>query len=286
MPRPLWKGAISFGMVSIPIRLYTATDEKDVRFNLLHASDRSRIRNKRFCIEEDTEVEGDEIVRGYEIAPHQYVIVDEEDFEKVPVNSTHAIEITEFVNLENIDPVYYQKTYYLEPEEIGAKPFALLRRALQETGRVAIAKITLRQKEHLCTLRVYENTIALETMFYADEIRSTSDLAVPGEDVQVSDRELQMAKSLVEMLSDDFDASEYQDNYREALIEIIRKKAEGEVITAPRPAPAKVTDLMEALRASVDEARKRKEAGQAPAAAEASEDEDELARRRRRRRAG
>lgn len=281
MPRPLWKGAISFGMVTIPIRLYTATEEKDVRFNLLHQADHSRIRNKRFCIEEDIEVEGDEIVRGYEIAPNQYVVVDEEDFEKVPVNTTHTIEITEFVSLKEIDPIFYQRTYYLEPEEIGAKPFALLRRALQETGRVAIAKITLRQKEHLCTLRVYENTIALETMYYADEVRSTGELAVPGEDVQVSDKELQMAKSLVDMLSDEFDATEYKDNYREALLEVIRKKAEGQVIEAPRREPAKITDLMEALRASVEQARQRKGA-LAPNAAEAEEDEAAQQRRPRR----
>lgn len=284
MPRPLWKGAISFGMVSIPIRLYTATDEKDVRFNLLHEPDRSRIRNKRVCIDEDVEVEGDEIVRGYEIAPGQYVIVDEEDLDKVPVNSTHTIEIAEFVSLENIDPIFYQKTYYLEPEEIGAKPFALLRKALQETNKVAIAKITLRQKEHLCTLRVYENTIALETMFYADEIRSAGDLSVPAEDVKISEKELQMAKSLVEMLSDDFDATEYSDTYREALLEIIRMKAEGEVIVTPKAQPAKVTDLMEALQASVEQARQRK-SGAAPAPAEQAEaEEDDLSRRRRTRR--
>jgi DNA end-binding protein Ku len=285
MPRPLWKGAISFGMVSIPIKLYTATDEKDVHFNLLHATDKSRIRNKRYCIEEDKEVEGDEIVRGYQIAPNQYVVMEEEDFEKVPVNTTHTIEITEFVSLENIDPIHYQKTYFLEPEEVGMKPFALLRRALEETGRVAIAKVTLRQKEQLCTLRVYDSTIALETMFYADEIRSAADLSLPGEDVKVSDRELQMAKSLVDMLSDDFDAAEYQDNYREALLEIIRKKAEGETIAMPQPAVAKVTDLMEALRASVEDARRRKAGGEAAVAAEA-EEEDEVSRRRRRRKAG
>jgi DNA end-binding protein Ku len=246
-------------MVSIPIRLYTATEEKDVRFNMLHAKDHSRIRQRTFCAEEDEEVPRDEIVKGFEVSPGRYVVMEDEDFENVPVNTTHTVEITDFVSLEEIDPILYQKTYYLEPEEIGMKPFALLMAALKETGRVAIAKVTLRQKEQLCSLRLYENTIALETMFYADEVRSTSELSVPDKDIKVSDRELKMAMSLVDMLTtDDFSLDEYKDNYREALLAVIRAKAEGQVIEAPAPEPAKVTDLMEALRASVEAAQKRK----------------------------
>lgn len=263
MPRPLWKGAISFGMVSIPIKMYTATEEKDVRFNMLHATDLARIRQKRFCSEEDVEVPLDEIVKGYEVSPEHYVVMEDGDFENVPVNTTRAIEITDFVSLDEIDPILYQKTYFLEPEEIGAKPFALLMRALKETNRVAIAKVTLRQKEQLCTLRLYENTIALETMFYADEIRSPQDLAVPDANAEVSERELQMAKSLVDMLTSDFDYEQYKDNYREALLEVIRKKAEGQTIELSAPEPVKITDLTEALRASVEAAqRRKKEAGE------------------------
>jgi DNA end-binding protein Ku len=246
-------------MVSIPIKLYTATEEKDVRFNLLHATDHSRIKQKRFCAEEDIELEQDEIVKGYEIGSGQYVVMEDDDFEKVPVNTTHAIEITDFVSLDEIDPILYQKTYYLEPEELGLKPFALLMRALKASGRVAIAKVTLRQKEQLCTLRVYKNTIALETMFYSDEIRSPEELVTPDESIEVSDRELQMANSLIEMLTRDFEFAAYKDDYREALLEIIRKKSEGEVVLAPQPAAAKVTDLMEALRSSVEEARRKRE---------------------------
>jgi DNA end-binding protein Ku len=264
MPRPLWKGAISFGMVSIPIKLYTATEEKDVRFNLLHRTDHSRIKQKRFCAEEDIELEQQDIVKGYEISPGRYVLMEDEDFEKVPVSTTRAIEITDFVSLDQIDPIYYQKTYYLEPEELGKKPFALLMRALEESGRVAIAKVSLRQKEQLCTLRVYQNTIAMETMFYADEIRSPADLDVPGPDMEVSDRELTMARSLIDMLTQEVDFASYKDAYREALLEVIRKKAEGELVEVPQPVAAKVTDLMEALRASVEEARRKREA---PAAA-------------------
>ncbi len=277
MPRPLWKGAISFGMVSIPVRLYTATDEKDVRFNMLHEKDHSRIRQKTFCAEEDVEVSRDEIVKGYQIAPEQYVVLDDEDFDNVPVSTTRTIEIMEFVSLEDIDPILYQKTYYLEPEDVGMKPFARLMAALRETGRVGIAKVAFRQKEQVCSLRLYENTIALETMFFNDEIRSTQDLVVPGEDVQVSERELKMATSLVDMLtSEGFNFEEYKDNYREALLEVIRAKSEGQVITAPAPAPAQPIDLMEALRRSVEDAQKKRQSGEVV-------EQEEVSRRRQRR---
>jgi len=279
MPRPLWKGAISFGMVSIPVKLYTATEEKDVRFNMLHETDHSRIKQKTFCAEEDIEISRDEIVKGFEVSPGRYVVMEDEDFENVPISTTRTIEITDFVSLENIDPILYQKTYYIEPEEIGMKPFALLMRALASTERVAIAKVTFRQKEQLCTLRLYQNTIALETMFYADEIRSPAELNVPDETMEISDRELNMAKSLVYMLTNDFDFDQYRDNYREALLGVIRAKADGLVIEAPVAEAPKVTDLMEALRASVEEARKRK------GVAEVVE-EEEVSQRRARRRAG
>ncbi|HEU0075752.1 MAG TPA: Ku protein [Dehalococcoidia bacterium] len=273
MPRPLWKGAISFGMVSIPIKIYTATEEKDVRFNMLHGADNSRVKQKLFCAEEDVEIDRQaDVVKGYEVTPGNYVIMEDEDFQKVNVESTHTIDIKSFVNLEEIDPILYQKTYYLEPEEIGQKPFALLMAALRETNRVAIAKVTFRQKEQLCSLRLYGNTIALETMFYADEVRSPDELAVPGEDIDVTDRDLTMARSLVDMLSeDDFDLSQYKDEYREGLLEIINKKAEGQVIETPTAAPAKITDLTEALRASVEAVRKRKgSVAEAEAEAEAA----------------
>jgi DNA end-binding protein Ku len=260
MPRPLWKGAISFGMVSIPIKVYSATEEKDVRFNMLHAADHSRVKQKLFCAEEDVEIDRqNDVVKGYEVSPGSYVIMEDEDFDKVNVESTHTIDIKSFVNLEEIDPILYQKTYYLEPEEIGQKPFALLMAALKESNRVAIAKVTFRQKEQLCSLRLYGDTIALETMFYADEVRSTQELLIPGENVEVTERDLQMARSLVDMLSEeDFDLAQFKDEYREGLLEIINKKAEGQVIEAPAAAPATITDLTEALRASVEAVRKRK----------------------------
>ena len=285
MARAIWKGAVSFGMVSIPIKLYTATDEKDVSFNLLHKKDGERIKQQRYCPADDAVIEWNDVARGYEIAPDQYVIMEPEDFEKVPVDTTHTIEITDFVPSEQIDPIYYQKTYYLEPEKIGGKPFALLREVLKDSKLVALAKVTLRQKEQLCTLRVYNNTISLETMFYADEIRATDDLDMP-EDATLGEKELQMAKSLVDMLTGDFAPEKYHDNYRAALLELIERKSEGQEITRPAPVAGKVTDLMEALRASVEAARREKAGAGANAPAAADESEAETAAKPRRRRAG
>ncbi len=282
MPRAIWKGAVSFGMVSIPIKLYTATDEKDVSFNLLHKKDGARIKQQRYCPEDDAVIEWNDVARGYEIAPDQYVIMEPEDFEKVPVDTTHTIEITDFVPSEQIDPIYYQKTYYLEPEKIGGKPFALLREVLKDSKLVALAKVTLRQKEQLCTLRVYNNTISLETMFYADEIRATDEISIP-EDVALGEKEMQMAKSLVEMLTGNFEPEKYHDNYREALLELIERKSEGQEITRPVPVAGKVTDLMEALRASVEAARRAKAGEGSPASDDA---ETDAAAKPRRRRAG
>ncbi|MDP9236526.1 MAG: Ku protein [Chloroflexota bacterium] len=285
MPRSIWKGAVSFGMVSIPIKLYTATEEKDVSFNLLHKKDGVRIKQQRYCPADDAVIEWNDVARGYEIAPDQYVIMEPEDFDKVPVDTTHTVEITDFVPADQIDPIYYQKTYYLEPEKVGGKPFALLREVLKDSELVALAKITLRQKEQLCTLRVFENTIALETMLYADEIRSVEDLEIPA-DVKVNEKELKMAKSLVDMLTGEFEPEKYHDNYREALLELIERKSEGEEIKRPAPVAGKVTDLMEALRASVEAAKREKAGGREAAPKDADQEEEAEPKPARRRRAG
>ena len=198
---------------------------------------------------------------------------------------TKTIEILDFVPHEQIDPIYYQKTYYLEPDKIGAKPFALLQRVLTDSKLVALAKVTLRQKEQLCTLRVYNNTISVETMFYADEIRATDDLDVP-EKVELGEKELKMARSLVEMLTGDFEPEKYHDSYREALLEVIDKKAAGEVIKRPAQAAGKVVNLMEALRESVEAARREKGGRAAARSNGRHEEAEEEAPRPRRKRAG
>lgn len=282
MARPIWRGAISFGMVSIPIKLYTATESKDISFNLLHKGCFSRIKQQRYCPQEEKVIEWADVVRGYEFSKDQYVVVEEEDFQNVPVNTTHTIEITNFVGLVEVDPQYYERSYYLEPEEVGKKPYVLLRRTLEDTRRVAVAKVSIRQKEQLCLLRANEGILLMHTMFYPDEIKERAELSVPGEDISIAERELQMAHALVDMLTTEFDPNQYHDGYREALLSVIEQKVHGAVISQPPPAQGKVVDLMTALRASIEEAKKERKDKSAKAVAA---DEAEEARPQRHRRA-
>lgn len=286
MPRSIWRGAISFGMVSIPIRLYTATDSKDVAFNMLHKACHNRIKLQRYCPVDETVIEWGDVERAYEYAKDQYVVMEDADFEKVPVASTHTIEITSFVNLVDVDPQYYEKAYYIEPEDVGKKPYALLLRTLEETQRVAIAKVALRQKEQLCLLRPRGNVVIMQTMFYPDELRVTEDLSLPEDELAISDAEMKMAHALVDMLTAEFQPAQYHDDYREALLELIEQKVNGQVIAAPiAPQGAKVVDLMTALRASIEEAKK--ERGGKPTGRSASaEDAADDAKPARRRKAG
>jgi len=257
MPRSIWNGLISFGMVSIPVKLFTATESKDISFRLLHRECNSRLKQLRWCPACEREVEWGETVRGYEYAKDQHVIVSDEDFDKLPLPSKRTIELAAFVKAEEIDPVYYEKSYYLEPDEVGIKPFALLMKALNEKSLTAVAKIAVRNKERLCALRPMDGTLMLETLYYPDEIRVERGTEMP--EVQVSDRELEMASTLIDLLADSFEPEKYQDEYRRALMEIIEAKLQGEeFVEAPAPAPAKVTDLMAALKASVEAAKKRR----------------------------
>jgi DNA end-binding protein Ku len=257
MPRSIWNGVISFGMVSIPVKLYTGTQNKDISFNMLHKEDNERIKMLRWCPADERTVEMSELVRGYEYARDQYVVLTEEDFEKLPLASKHTIELTQFVAASEIDPVYYEKTYYLEADERATKPYALLLKALREKGLVAIAKIAIRNKERLCALRPMDGTIVMETLFYPDEIRIEKTEAP---EVDVSERELQMAFTLIEMLHEPFEPGKYHDEYRQALMQLIEAKLEGqELAEVATPVPANVTDLMSALKASV-EAQKKKRA--------------------------
>jgi DNA end-binding protein Ku len=274
MPRSIWNGVISFGMVSIPVKLYTGTESKDISFHMLHKTDNARIKMQRFCPEDERTVEMSEIVRGYEYARDQYVILTEEDFEKLPLPSKHTIELAQFVEAEEIDPVYYEKTYYLEPDEKGVKPYSLLMRALKEKNLTAVAKIAIRNKERLCALRPMDGTLVLETLFYPDEIRVQKESDVP--QVDVSDRELDMAFTLIELLHEPFEPERFRDEYREALQQLIDAKLDGEEIAVVTPQPTKVTDLMSALKASVAAAKKRQ--------GEKDEEEEEAEEERPRRR--
>lgn len=258
--RPIWKGAISFGLVTIPVKLYAATEEKDIRFHLLHKEDGGRIEMKRVCSIDGKEVAWDDLVRGYEVAKGEYIVVTPEEIDEAKPESSTTIDIGDFVELTEIDPIYFEKTYYLEPTDIGGKPYSLLRRALEETGRIAVARVTIRTKERLATLRPYDGTLALETMFWPDEIRSTGMLDLPeGKKADVSGKEMQMARSLIDNLSAKFDPGEYHDEYRAALEELIEHKMKGEERVARRRKPEpSVVDLMDALRQSVAASRAKK----------------------------
>jgi DNA end-binding protein Ku len=254
--RPIWKGAITFGMVTIPVKLYSATEQRDVRFRLLHRDDGAPIEEKRFCTADGKEVAWEDLVRGYEVGKGEYVVLEPEEIEEAKPESSTTIEIGDFVEAEEIDPVYFEKSYFLEPGEGGGKAFSLLKAALDETKRVAIARVTIRTRERLATLRAYDGTLVLETMFWPDEIRSTDVLDLPkGDEGRVRDKELQMARTLVENLADRFRPESYTDEYRTALERLIRQKTRGETRNARRRKPEpKVIDLMEALRASVAKA--------------------------------
>jgi DNA end-binding protein Ku len=260
--RAIWKGAISFGMVTIPVKLYTATEQKDVRLRMLCKQHEAPIQEKRFCSEGGEELAWEELARGFEVSKNEFVVLDPEEIEAAKPESSTTIDIGDFVESADIDPVYFEKSYFLEPTEVGAKPFSLLKEALEETDRVAIARVTIRTRERLATVRAYEDTLILETMYWPDEIRSTGALDLPeGAEAKVRAKELDMARSLVESLADKFRPESYADEYRSALEELIEQKMRGETRKAKRRKPEpKVIDLMDALRASVEQAKgERKE---------------------------
>src|SRR4051794_1263897 len=265
--RSIWKGAISFGLVSIPVKLYSATEEKDVSFHQVHREDGGRIRYKRVCQIDGEEVPYSDIAKGYELPSGEVVVLTDEDFADLPLSTSRAIDVLEFVPLEQVDPIYFAKSYYLEPDAAGAKPYVLLRQALENSGRVALVKVALRSRESLATLRVRDGVFVLEMMLWPDEIREP-DFAFLDEDIDVRAQELRMAESLIESLSGDFEPEQYSDNYREALQALIEAKVEGrEVVQPAEPAAdsGKVVDLMAALRASVEAAREGRAGGEAPA---------------------
>jgi DNA end-binding protein Ku len=253
--KTIWKGAISFGLVTIPVRVYGATEEKSLRFHQLHAPDGGRIRYKRVCSVDGEEIDWSEIVKGYEYEKDHYVTLTDEELASLPVTTAKAIEIERFVDADQIDPIFFQKSYYVVPEATGLKAYQLLREAMVDDDKVAVAKVAFREKEHLATLRLRDNIFVLETMYWPDEIRA-ADFDVLDEQAQVRPQEVRMARSLIESLSSDFEPGEFQDTYRAALEELVAKKVQGEEITYSEEAePSKVVDLMEALRASVEAAK-------------------------------
>lgn len=265
--RSMWKGSISFGLISIPIKLYAATESKDVRFNLLHAQCNTPVQYRKWCSNCDREITQEEIVKGYEFERGRYVVIREEDMESIPVAAAKTLDIVDFVRLDQIDPVYFEKSYYLEPGDGGAKAYALLRQAMEKTGRIAIARVVIRTKESLAAIRTFKDgVLALNTMHFPEEVRSPAGLTgivAP----ELRPQEVEMATSLIASLAGDFVPEKFQNQYRQTLLEMIHSKITGEKavdVTEPRPERGRVLDLMEALRASVRLAEEARAAEGAP----------------------
>ncbi|MGY1732549.1 Ku protein [Geodermatophilus sp. SYSU D01045] len=267
--RSIWRGAVSFGLVSIGVKLYTATEDRDVRFHQVHAVDGGRVRYKRICSIDGEEVEYGDIAKGYELPDGQLVILTDDDLAELPLATRREIEVLQFVDQADIDPIQFEKTYYLEPDGPATRPYVLLRDALENTGRVAITKIALRQRESLAAMRVRDGVLVLHTMRWPDEIRRP-DFGFLDEDVSVRPQELQMAEALITSMAGDFDPAEFTDDYREAMTALLEaKQTGGDVQPVPETADpgAAVVDLMSALRRSVERARGGAADDEAPAEA-------------------
>jgi DNA end-binding protein Ku len=259
MPRAIWSGSISFGLVNIPVKLYTAVSKKNVSFHQIDSATQSRVKMQRINSDGD-EVPYERIVKGYELSPDRYVLIEPDELDALDPEATHSIDIEEFVDLADIDPMFYDAPYFVAPVKAAEKPYALLVRAMEEQGKVGIARFVMRTKQYLAAIRPKDGKLLISTMVYADELVPDKEIGeFDGlDDITVSEKELKMARQLVESLSADFDPSEFKDEYREKVLDLIERKAGGETISVETPQPAddgKVVDLMAALEASVKEAR-------------------------------
>lgn len=264
----VWKGAISFGLVHVPVKMFSATEDKNISMRMIHKDCSTPINFVRKCQTCDREVANEEIVRGYEYEPGAFVIFNKDELEQLTGEVTKEIKILDFVKLEDIDPVFFQKTYYLAPSETGANAYSLLLEAMRQTGKIGIAKVSIRSKSSLAAIRIIDRCIAMETIFYPDEIRSVDQVPNLPEAAKVNDKELDMAKMLIEQLSTPFEPEKYQDDYRSAVLEAIEQKVSGKQIrVAPEPQKSNVIDLMAALQASLEASKPAAETGKAGAKA-------------------
>ena len=255
MARAIWTGVISFGLVSVPVRMFTATESKELKFHFLDKRDLSPIGYDKVNKTTGESVEADQIIRGFEVDKGRFVELTEEDIDRLDVELTHSIDICDFVSIEEIDPLYFRKGYYLLPQGGAEKPYRLLAKALEETGRVAIAKIVIRNKQNLSAIRALDDTLVLETMYYADEVRPPEEVPKP----QVREPEVEMAKTLIENLAAEWQPEKYHDRYRSELLNLLQKKAKGKPLPEPQEAEGgEVADLMEALRQSVAATKKQR----------------------------
>ncbi|MCX7773456.1 MAG: Ku protein [Clostridia bacterium] len=262
----MWKGSISFGLVNIPVKMFAATEDRDIRFKYIHNKCKTPVKNERVCPTCNEEITSKDIVRGYEYEPGRFVIIKDEDIDAVRPPSARTVEILDFVNLKEVDPIYYDKSYYLAPQENGgAKAYTLLRQAMDETGKIAIARITIRDKQSLAVLRFLNHVLVLETIFFPDEVRDMKQIPGVPENIKIDAREIDMAKQLIENLSAEFEPSKYKDEYREALLNMIHKKIEGEeIVSAPEAPQRNVIDLMAALQASLKKAEEMRKDDKMP----------------------
>lgn len=266
MPRTIWKGAISFGLVTIPVKVFGATEEKDVAFRQVHGADGGRIKYKRVCSECGEEIPFAEIAKGFESADGRMAVLSSEDFEHLPLATAKTVEVVRFVETDAVDPVLFDRAYYLEAEGAGLKPYVLLRDALSKSGKSAVVKVAFRSRETLALLRVRDEVLVLQTMIWPDEVRD-ADFAAPTGEVKVSEAEVAMAQAFIEQLSGPFEVSDYTDSYREAVEALVNSKLEGLPLpeAAEGQAAAPVVDLVAALRASVEAAKERRAAEEAKA---------------------
>lgn len=259
MAQTVWKGHLTFGLVSLPIKLFTAARAETVSFNQLHRTDHSRVKQKLVCAAEGVELDRSEIVKGYEYEKDRYVVVDDEEIKKMAPKTAKVMEILEFVKTDEVDPTYYEKSYYVAPEEAGEKPYALLFESLRRTGYVGLARISMHNREHIVVLRPSNQGITLHTMYFEDELRKTESFST--DTTLVKDKELDMATMLVQALASKFEPAKYKDSYRENLKAMIEAKIAGQEIVAPaEPQVAKVIDIMDALKASLAALKKPAEA--------------------------
>jgi DNA end-binding protein Ku len=261
--RSMWKGAISFGLVMIPVKLYAATEQKDIAFRQVHREDGGRIRFRRVCSIDGEEVPYEDVAKGYELPTGEMVVLTDEDMADLPLPSTRSIEVLHFMPEEQLDPILLNKSYFVEPESSGARAYVLLRDSLERSGKVAVTQVALRQRETLATLRTRDGLLVLETLLWPDEIR-TPDFGFLDDDIQVRSQELKMASSLIDSMTEDFDPAAYHDGYREALQELVDAKIEGREVAQPE-APVseeEPTSLADALKASLAAARSGREAGE------------------------
>lgn len=255
----MWKGSISFGLVHIPIKLFSATESKDIKLRMIHKECNSPIKYERTCPVCEKEVENKDIVKGYEYEPGKFVLLEEDDLEKLENEQNKSVEIIDFVKLEEIDPIYFNRSYFMGPNENGQKAYMLLKQAMEQSGKIGIAKITIRSKQHLAVVRVYKNALVLETIYFPDEVRNVDQVPGIPENMELSEKEMDTAIQLIEQLTTTFEPEKYTDDYRTALMNLIQAKISGNEVQLSKEAPqTNVVDLMEALQASIDQTKPKK----------------------------